>query len=103
MQRRSGHRGITKSAASGRAAAHTPNAEAQRAETQRRQGAAKKAWDPASHPAWLTEGAYRQRVQPLLAGMKTASIAATLGVTWAYAANIRQESPASTALARLGD
>ena len=58
--------------------------------TQRHQEAAKKAWDPASHPAWLTEEAYRQKVEPLLAAVKTASIASALGITWAYAAEIRK-------------
>lgn len=51
----------------------------------------KKRWEPASHPAWLTEEAYRQKVQPLLNRISTSGIATALTVTWAYAANLRKE------------
>src|SRR5215472_16243059 len=81
---------VMKAAPLGWAATQTPTAQALRSETQRRQSAAKRAWDPASHPAWLTEEAYRQKIQPLLGDIKTATIASTLGVTWAYASNIRK-------------
>jgi CRISPR-associated endonuclease Cas1 len=81
---------VMKAAPLGWAATQGPNAQAQRAETQRRHNAAIKDWDPAGHPAWLTEEAYRHKIQPLLAGVKTSGIASALGVTWAYASEIRK-------------
>jgi CRISPR-associated protein Cas1 len=81
---------IIKAAPSGRAATLSQNAQAQRSETQRRHNAASKTWDPASHPAWLTEEAYRTKVQPLLANIKTSEISSALGVTWAYASAVRK-------------
>jgi hypothetical protein len=81
---------VTKAAPLGWAATQRPNAQAQRSATKRRHDAETKAWDPASHPAWLTEQAYSQKIEPLLAKVKTASIASALGVTWAYAAEIRK-------------
>jgi hypothetical protein len=58
-----------------------------RAESQRRQHVAAKGWDPASHPAWLTEEAYRQKVQPLLRGITTSRVATALT---AYASEIKK-------------
>jgi hypothetical protein len=81
---------VTKAAPLGWAATQRPNAQAQRSATKRRHDAEMKAWDPANHPAWLTEEAYRQKVQPLLAMVQTSKIASALNVTWAYASEIRK-------------
>ena|ERR1035441_4567429 len=68
----------------------TAQAQALRSEAQRRHAAAQKAWDPAAHPAWLNEKAYREKIQPLLKGVSTSAIATALGVTWAYASVVRK-------------
>jgi hypothetical protein len=80
---------IVKAAASGRIAAHTPEAQARRAETQHRNAAARWSWDPSSQPAWLNEETYARRIQPLLAECTTSAISSTLGVSWVYAKYIR--------------
>jgi hypothetical protein len=67
-----------------------PRAQGFRAETQRRHAAAQRAWDPASHPAWLDENAYRTKVQPRLMEISTSQIAKALDVTWAYASEVRK-------------
>jgi CRISPR-associated endonuclease Cas1 len=77
-------------APAGWAATQSATAQALRSETKKRHDAAKKAWDPASHPAWLTEEAYREKVRPLLMGISTSRVATVLGVTWAYAQDIRK-------------
>jgi hypothetical protein len=79
-----------KAAPSGWLATQSPNAQAQRAESMRRHEAGKAAWNPAGHPAWLTEEAYRQKIQPFLANVQTSKIASALAVTWAYASEIRK-------------
>lgn len=81
---------IVKVAPSGWIATHTPTAQTLRADTQRRHAAARRAWDPATHPSWLNQQQYLQKIQPLLMGLSTSAIASTLGVTWAYASNIRK-------------
>ena len=81
---------MTKISAAGREKTLEPRAQAFRAESQRRHATAKKAWDPASHPSWLNEEAYRQKIQPVLIGISTSRIATTLGVSWAYASNVRK-------------
>jgi CRISPR-associated endonuclease Cas1 len=86
----SGTEEVMKAAPLGWAATQSARAQAQRSETKRRHDAEKKAWDPASHPAWLTEQAYRRKVQSLLANVQTFRIASAIGVTWAYASNIRK-------------
>jgi hypothetical protein len=81
---------LKKAAPSGWIATQGANAQALRAKTQRRNAAAKKAWDSASLPSWLNEDAYHQRIQPLLAGISAGRIAAALSVSWMYAAHIRR-------------
>lgn len=81
---------VVKAAPSGWIAAQTPQAQAARSETKQRHDAERKAWDPARHPSWLTEEAYRSRVQPALMVVSAGAIARALDVTWAYASNVRK-------------
>jgi CRISPR-associated endonuclease Cas1 len=55
---------ILKAARLGRLNTHKPQAQARRSETQRRQNAALKAWDPKEKPDWLDEKFYREQIQP---------------------------------------
>jgi CRISPR-associated endonuclease Cas1 len=73
----------------GRIATHTPKAEARRAATMRRQEAAKQAWKPSDLPEWLSEKAYREKIQLRLAAFTVSAIASTLEISKPYAANIR--------------
>jgi CRISPR-associated protein Cas1 len=73
----------------GRIATHSPQAEALRAATQRRQVAARKAWQSSDQPGWLTEQVYLQRIQPRLSGLTNSTIASALFVSKPYAADIR--------------
>ncbi len=59
---------LVKAARLGRVAAHSREAKARHAETQRRHAAAKRAWQASSLPPWLDEEAYLRRIQPRLAG-----------------------------------
>lgn len=70
-------------------AARTPKAEALRAETARRQMAAKLAWNPSDLPAWLTEKVYHERIQPKLVPLTVPAIARVLGVSKPYATDVR--------------
>jgi hypothetical protein len=66
-----------------------PIAQARRAETQRRQNMALKAWNPKSLPPWLDENFYRQKVQPRLGLIQVRSIQSKLSVSEPYALRIR--------------
>jgi CRISPR-associated endonuclease Cas1 len=81
---------MAKISVAGREKTLGPRAQSFRAETQRRHAAAQRAWDPASHPAWLDENAYRTKIQPRLMDISTSRIATTLGVSWAYASVVRK-------------
>ncbi len=74
----------------GRIASHSHEAEASRAETQRRHTAAIHAWRLSELPEWLNEEAYRTKVQPVLAGITVPAIATALGVSGPYATDIRR-------------
>ena|ERR1700674_2860396 len=76
-------------AASGRVASHSSEAQAQRAETQRRHHAAKRAWRPSDKPAWLNEETYRQKIQPRLAEIRVPTISTALGISEPYATDVR--------------
>jgi len=80
---------LVKSARRGRVAAHSVEAEARRAETQRQQHAARRAWKPSDLPGWLNEEIYREKIQPRLVGLTVPSISSALGVSEPYAAAIR--------------
>jgi hypothetical protein len=70
-------------------ATHSGKAEALRGETQKRQRAAEKAWNPSDKPDWLDEKFFRERIQPALAKITVPAIASALKVSIPYASNIR--------------
>lgn len=74
----------------GRIASHTREAEITRAKTHLRHVAEIKAWNPTTLPGWLTEQAYREKIQPQLAGMTVPAIAAALSISEPYATDIRR-------------
>jgi len=82
-------KGLVEAAKLGRIAGHSPDARARQAEKQRGHAAAVKAWNRLDKPDWLTEQAYRTRIQPLLPGVTVPAIASALGVSEPYAAKIR--------------
>jgi CRISPR-associated endonuclease Cas1 len=73
----------------GRLATHKPEAQARRAETQKRQNAALKAWNPANKPDWLDERCYREKIQPQLGKITVPTILSALSVSEPYALRIR--------------
>jgi CRISPR-associated endonuclease Cas1 len=80
---------LRKAALSGRVAAQSSAAQIRRANTQRRQHAAKHAWKASNLPAWLDEQTYVQKIQPQLVHVTRAAIASAIEVSKAYAADIR--------------
>jgi CRISPR-associated endonuclease Cas1 len=80
---------LIKAAQKGRLASHGSEAEAKRAENQRRHAAALKAWRASDLPAWLDEETYLRKIQPRLSSVTVPAIRAALGVSKAYATNIR--------------
>lgn len=73
----------------GRIATHTPEAESRRAETMRRQEAAKQAWKSSDLPDWLTEKLYRETIITQLPSVTIPAIADALKISIPYAATIR--------------
>ncbi len=74
----------------GRVAAQSDQAQAFRAETQRRHAAAKVDWQASDLRDWLSEEVYRREIQPRLKKVTLSVLASTLGVSMSYAANIRK-------------
>jgi CRISPR-associated endonuclease Cas1 len=66
-----------------------PVAQARRAESQRRQVAAQRAWNPTEKPDWLDEKTYRERVQPQLQRIAAPKIMSALSISEPYAIRIR--------------
>jgi len=64
-------------------------AQSRRAESQRRQAAALKAWNPADKSDWLDEKTYREKIRPCLARVTVPTISSALSVSEPYATNIR--------------
>lgn len=81
--------GLIDAAKRGRAAAQSDQAQAFRAESQRRHGAAKAAWSPSDLPAWLNKDAYIREIQPKLKGLTLCVLASTLGISIPYAVSVR--------------
>jgi CRISPR-associated endonuclease Cas1 len=73
----------------GRAATHSPKAEALRSRARRRHAVALKAWKPSDKPDWLDEKTYREKIQPRLARFPVSAISSALGVSDPYATDIR--------------
>jgi CRISPR-associated endonuclease Cas1 len=71
----------------GRLAAQSAEAQASRAETQRRNAIAQHAWNNSNG---LTEQTYAQEIQPRLSKVSISAIATALSVSWSYAADIRR-------------
>jgi CRISPR-associated endonuclease Cas1 len=76
----------------GRLKTHKPQAQARRAETQRRQQAARKSWSPESMPGWLDQKFYLEQIQPKLSGVLVRTIQFELAVSEPYALRIRSGS-----------
>jgi len=68
----------------------TPEAEALRGATQRRQAAAVKAWKLSDLSQWLTESVYLKQVMPRLQSLTVSAIASALSVSLPYATDIRK-------------
>src|SRR5690348_9637572 len=66
-----------------------PVAQSRRAESQRRQAVAQKAWSPTDKPDWPNERVYLEKIQPRLAGIAVSTIVTAPSVTEPYATNIR--------------
>jgi hypothetical protein len=81
--------GLIEAAKLGRIATHTLEAETLRAKTRRRHAAALAAWEPSDLPEWLTEVAYRTKIQPELAEVTVPAISKALGISGPYATDIR--------------
>jgi CRISPR-associated endonuclease Cas1 len=81
---------LTEVAKLGRIATHSPQAEARRAETMRRQMAGRKSWNPSDLPDWLTEQIYRERIQPRLREVTIRTISTVLQISEPYAASVRE-------------
>jgi len=65
-------------------------AQARRGDTQRRQSAGLKAWNPSDKPDWLDEKFYREQIQPRLLAIRVRTVQSTLLVSEPYALRIRQ-------------
>jgi len=74
----------------GRLTAHSPQAQAKRSDTQRRNAISRHSWKASSQPAWLTEQLYSEKIQPRLAKVSGTAVARAIGVTYAYGSRIRQ-------------
>jgi hypothetical protein len=74
----------------GRIATHRPKAEHLRADTQRRQVAARKEWESKGKSDWPDYRVYLQEIQPRLARLTNSGIATALLISKPYAAEIRK-------------
>ena len=79
---------VMKAAKLGRLATHSPEAQARRSETQRRQNAARNSWNPTSNPAWLSEQFYKDHIQGQLRRVQVPVIQRDLPVSEPYALRI---------------
>jgi CRISPR-associated endonuclease Cas1 len=76
----------------GRTLAHTREARAKQAVSQRRNALAQHSWQASSQPAWLTHRVYAEKIQPRLARISNSVIARHIGVSRWYAGRIRKGS-----------
>jgi CRISPR-associated endonuclease Cas1 len=80
---------VIKASRLGRLETQKPHAQARRSETQRRQQAARKNWNPKAIPDWLNRQFYVDHIQPALARVQVRAIQRGLGVSEPYALTIR--------------
>lgn len=69
--------------------AHDSVAQVRRAEAQKRQNAAAKAWKLSDNPEWLNEKFFQENIQEKLAAVSASTIASMLSTSLSYASNIR--------------
>jgi CRISPR-associated endonuclease Cas1 len=70
-------------------AAHSPEARAKQAETERNRRKVQAEWSPSMQPKWLTEKVYWKKIQPALASISNSHIAKQLGISRCSASHIR--------------
>jgi len=80
---------LIKSAKQGRIAAQSPEAQARRTVTQRRNAKARLTWEKSCQPK-ISDEVYRNEIQPRLAGVTIPAIMSALNVCASYAADIRR-------------
>lgn len=80
---------LVKAAQKGRLLSHSPEATAKRIEGRKRHAANIRAWKASDQPKWLDEETYRREIQPRLASVPVPTIRAALGISKAYATNVR--------------
>jgi len=73
----------------GRLAAQSPQAQASRSETQRRNAIAQHEWER-SEQRTISRETYEREIQPHLSRVSISALATALGVSWSYAADIRR-------------
>src|SRR5260370_34380590 len=81
--------GVTEAAKVGRIAAQSPEAQAGRSETKRRDDAAFRNGRPSDNPAWLNEETYHNKIAPRLTGIAIPALSSALGISEPYASDIR--------------
>ena len=81
--------GLIDAAKRGRVAAQSDQAQAFRAESQRRHEAAKAAWSTANLPTWLNKGVYIRNIQPKLKAVTLSVLSSALGISIPYAVSVR--------------
>jgi CRISPR-associated endonuclease Cas1 len=81
---------LAEAARIGRIAAHTPEAIAREAKTQRQHAKARSSWVASSQPSWLSPEIYSEKIRPRLGEVSTSAIASRIGVSRWYAGKIRQ-------------
>jgi CRISPR-associated endonuclease Cas1 len=74
----------------GRALSHGAVAQARRKESKRRHDLARQQWSPEDRPTWLTEEVYEKEIRPKLKDASLSRIASEIGVSIAYASDIRK-------------
>jgi hypothetical protein len=80
---------LIKAARQGRVAAQSQEAQARRADTQRRHAAAQQAWKASSEATLIERETYTREIQPRLRGVRIPRIMTALSVSKGYASAIR--------------
>jgi len=81
---------LVTAAKAGRIAAQSAKAQAKRSASKRHHDIARSTWNASTLPSWLNEEAYRTQVLLRLAKISVPAIAAAIGVSEPYAADIRR-------------